>query len=331
MKQLLKNCATSIPDSNVNFELHKAVRQRMKNSLIEHIECCEQNFSTDLKDILNAAQQLDIERQFSPEFYFRLYELEQSLKNQNANRLMDAIMAVKTLLAMGVYNSSGYKISSILAEPWEVNYVEHLRSYDQLNIRGEKTLVLPIINTHELEYHKQQIELAMNMIRLHDPEVYSEIIEFVVDIKLFKGRVLRGDTSARTFGSMWIRVPEPEDDQVGYWIEHIVHEVSHLRLEAHFFLEPLVHNPITELKFKAPIRDDPRPMRGIFHACFVLARMTRVFRRLSIEGYDSRFRDRLQLCLLQLEVGIASVFHKDAQLSNNALLIRESFRPCLAS
>lgn len=103
-----------------------------------------------------------------------------------------------------------------------------------------------------------------------------KITEFVTHIKIFEGKVLRTDTSNISFGSMWLRVPEPEDDQVGYWIEHIVHEVSHLRLEAHFFLEKLVLNSGDEKIFRAPIRDDPRPMRGIFHTAFVLARMVRI-------------------------------------------------------
>lgn len=43
--------------------------------------------------------------------------------------------------------------------------------------------------------------------------------------------------------------------------------------------DPMILNDMKEL-YQAPIRLDPRPMFGIFHATFVLSRIVRVFRRI---------------------------------------------------
>jgi hypothetical protein len=55
-------------------------------------------------------------------------------------------------------------------------------------------------------------------------------------------------------------------------IQAIVHESAHLLLYAHSIEEPFVTNPI-DARYSSPLRSDPRPMDGVFHATFVTARM----------------------------------------------------------
>ncbi len=55
--------------------------------------------------------------------------------------------------------------------------------------------------------------------------------------------------------------------------ETLAHEVSHMLLFGMTVDEPLVLNPDEEL-FASPLREDLRPMDGIFHATYVSARMT---------------------------------------------------------
>ncbi|GHC64559.1 aKG-HExxH-type peptide beta-hydroxylase [Neogemmobacter tilapiae] len=55
-------------------------------------------------------------------------------------------------------------------------------------------------------------------------------------------------------------------------VEVLAHESAHSLLFGQTIEEPLVLNPDEEL-FTSPLRPDPRPMDGIFHATFVSARM----------------------------------------------------------
>jgi hypothetical protein len=58
-----------------------------------------------------------------------------------------------------------------------------------------------------------------------------------------------------------------------FWLmEAMVHESAHVLLFAWSKDEPLVLNPGTE-RFDSPLRDDQRPMDGLYHAVFVLARL----------------------------------------------------------
>lgn len=55
-------------------------------------------------------------------------------------------------------------------------------------------------------------------------------------------------------------------------VEAIAHECGHTVLFGHTIAEPLVLNPDEEL-YTSPLRSDPRPMDGIYHATWVSARM----------------------------------------------------------
>lgn len=52
----------------------------------------------------------------------------------------------------------------------------------------------------------------------------------------------------------------------------LVHEAAHQLLFAHAIEEPLVLNDINA-RYKSPLRKDARPMDGVYHATFVVARM----------------------------------------------------------
>lgn len=318
--------STSIPDEEGAKKLMCYISEKQKNNLLKLLKSCEKKLRYDLKDLAEFIQKIDCNRKLSPAFFLYTQELHEAIKSSSIDSIMDAVQRVSWLKLYGVYEQE-LRISSILSEFWEVSYVAKMRQYEQKNICGETTLVRPISN-EQLEFHKSNIHKAIALVAKADADIAHEVSIFLSSIKLFQGRVLRGQASGDTIGAIWLRIPDQHDDQVGYWIEHIVHEISHLRLHTMFFQEKFVLNPDDELKFRAPIRDDLRPMFGIFHGTFVLARMIRVFKKLSFKGYAARFRDRLQLCQLQFEIGLNSVYSKDAKLTENGKLIRESFKEC---
>jgi HEXXH motif-containing protein len=61
--------------------------------------------------------------------------------------------------------------------------------------------------------------------------------------------------------------------------DSLVHESAHLLLFGYAGDEMLVRNPLSE-RFASPLRSDPRPMIGVFHATFVCARLHYFYRRL---------------------------------------------------
>ncbi|MFC3087528.1 aKG-HExxH-type peptide beta-hydroxylase [Tabrizicola soli] len=62
--------------------------------------------------------------------------------------------------------------------------------------------------------------------------------------------------------------------------EVLVHEASHLLLFGFTTDEPLVLNPEAD-RYPSPLRRDPRPMDGIYHAAYVSARMALTMHRVA--------------------------------------------------
>jgi HEXXH motif-containing protein len=65
--------------------------------------------------------------------------------------------------------------------------------------------------------------------------------------------------------------------------EQLVHEVGHCHLFGITLGAPLVENPADE-RYESPLREDPRPMDGVVHAAYVLARMMYCLDRLIASG-----------------------------------------------
>ncbi len=79
-----------------------------------------------------------------------------------------------------------------------------------------------------------------------------------------------GASSFALWGAIFLNTDEHDD--AAEIAQALAHEAGHLLLFAEAVDGPLVENPESE-RFSSPLRHDPRPMDGIFHATFVTARM----------------------------------------------------------
>lgn len=142
-------------------------------------------------------------------------------------------------------------------------------------------------------------------------------------LKLFNGKAIRGATSASVFGAIYLRLPASDENMDIYFAEHIINETSHLHLDILLAFDQIVLNEDTE-KFQAPIRVDPRPMFGIFHATFVLSRMVRLFQRLLKDKFQPEYGQKLDMFKKQFYQGLETI-DKHAILTENGKKIKDSF------
>lgn len=119
-----------------------------------------------------------------------------------------------------------------------------------------------------------RLRSAWDLIAALDPAMGEELMTFVTNVYLFRGRTVVGLTSPRFHGAMFLSAAPGSDDPT-YYVEHLVHEGSHMRLNTLIAFDPLVRNGDVAA-FQAPIRQDKRPMLGVLHATFVLFRIVRV-------------------------------------------------------
>jgi hypothetical protein len=128
-----------------------------------------------------------------------------------------------------------------------------------------------------------QIQQAFALMDAGDPELAAEIRALLREIILATGAkdpkalTFDGASSFMLWGGILLNA-DRSDGAIGM-VQMLAHESAHNLLFGFSADESLVENPYDEL-FSSPLRLDPRPMDGIYHATFVTARMYRAVRRL---------------------------------------------------
>ena len=122
---------------------------------------------------------------------------------------------------------------------------------------------------------KARIEAALDLARRYAPQSYRLLTAITREIVPVRGRVRNGMTfdgcsSVERWGAILINVRIKRSDLV--LAETLVHESNHSYLFDLTNQDRLSENRFDE-RYKSPLRIDPRPIDGIFHACFVLAHM----------------------------------------------------------
>ena len=121
----------------------------------------------------------------------------------------------------------------------------------------------------------ERIRDALALIAEHAPRSHAEMDPVIAEIVLAQDPVGTSETelaacsSLERWGSMLINTDALESSLL--LAEAVMHEAAHSYLYGASPVEFHVRNPIGELH-KSPLRADPRPMDGIYHATFVLAR-----------------------------------------------------------
>jgi HEXXH motif-containing protein len=128
---------------------------------------------------------------------------------------------------------------------------------------------------------RRRVEAAMILLRQADETLATELRSLVLNI------LGATATGKRRFGSvssfmLWgtILIDIDLHPQMLDVFEALAHEGAHHLLFAVTQDKPLTDNPFED-RFRSPLRPDPRPMDGVFHATFVCARLHYAYRRLA--------------------------------------------------
>ena len=142
------------------------------------------------------------------------------------------------------------------------------------------------IDAEEARAFARLLEEGFALMRQGLPELHAELSGIVHEVLL--ARAPQGDAmefdgaSHYQFWGLLVLNPRHHRTPLAV-VEVLAHEASHALLFGLTVDEPLVLNPDEEL-FASPLRPDPRPMDGIYHATYVSARMCWAMEALAASG-----------------------------------------------
>ncbi len=127
----------------------------------------------------------------------------------------------------------------------------------------------------QTDEHRRRFCSALQRLKILLPELAGEVDALVREVILVVGDPtlgydFAGGSCYMLWGALFINGASHSDELS--MMEAIAHESAHSLLFGFTIDEPLIHNDAAE-RYASPLRDDPRPMDGIYHATFVCARM----------------------------------------------------------
>ncbi len=145
---------------------------------------------------------------------------------------------------------------------------------------------------------------ALNMLREVWPGIAAEIEQSVGCVSFFRGACAIGAADICINGALLFNENKIGNDTVKL-AEEIVHEASHVRLNTFLATKNFILNPWDKL-YRSPLRQDERPMFGIVHQVFVLARLREFYLRCT-QVIDSRYAKDVDATQSLLEDGFRVV------------------------
>lgn len=214
-----------------------------------------------------------------PEAFGAYYELVEEV---TSGRLEDAAKSI-ALIGSSFAPSSG--------SPWQVFTVgmpgsEGIDTAFKRRMGPNERPIFGPVPQSQAEEFQELLEDGLALLEKGMPEIHAEIRAIIRTVLLAQapdGSDIEFDGASHY--ELWGLVllnPKFHNSRLAV-AEVLAHECGHSLLFGMMGRELLVHNPYED-RFPSPLRPDPRPMDGIYHATFVSARMALAMEGLAASG-----------------------------------------------
>lgn len=258
-----------VPGSNDPIALDLAMRTALAESLTHIVSVAGSELDLTVADIDEILNEF-ISHRIKPGLFGRYYKLVLALENGDA----DQARALSNEIRLNARHHQEFEILTLT----DADLGPEKEIYTNV-INPDPKGTPWIVSPRSSHGFGPLVVNSIQVIEEADAELSTELFGLVTQIVGASG--FRGP-GARPFGSasslmLWglLLIDAERYGSVLEMIQGIVHKSAHLLLFAHSIYEPLVTNAIDE-RFISPLRSDPRPMDGVFHATFVTARLHRV-------------------------------------------------------
>jgi|GEM_PF-786876 hypothetical protein len=176
---------------------------------------------------------------------------------------------------------------------YKVMLNDHYETYKGKYAGRNSNITTPKLST---AYNTTKIiDNVMNKIKDIDSSHYDELITVIDRVVIIDSNGVNASSYLNMLGLFFLRTFNVEKEHWSRILEHTVHESAHNLLYNIWYQEPVIIDD--EGEFYTPFRLDYRPLSGVYHAMFVLARTIYAFnsliqnRLLSPENIKSHYNE----------------------------------------
>lgn len=258
-----------LPNGSQVDQFDQIMRDNLASSLSYLAEVTEGHLAIDAQQLEQALSRLRA-NEVLPEVFAAYHELVMEVQEGNLDQAQELIEYILT----NIQQDASFDII-----PFKDPADDARSSHYQKQIDTDPNMPFPVFPASEADFEKAKslIIESKSILQESCPELHDEI--FALLRRVMVGRGPSADEATYTFDgasafSLWgaIMLNAHTQKDVVDMIQTLAHESCHNLLFAYCIDDQLVENPDDEL-YASPLRVDPRPLDGIFHASFVLARM----------------------------------------------------------
>lgn len=266
---------THHPNHIQSERLKKLIQQNLISSLSYVLYICDDVIDKDTASkIIDFISRAKSERYSSGFLFYIIKEVSKAIENQSLQRIQQCFALIPQLkitkknkiiigrkdnLPDGLFDF----YSRINDDVYQFEYVD-----------------VEIENEHIIQ---ESLNEAFKLILDTDPELYMEINEIVDEFFIFgthkdNGNIIYSGSDFNKLGTVFIN-KETCNKDLYFLVDKIIHEAAHQVLLSIMITDKIVLNDDKE-RFPSPLRTGLRTMNGIYHAAFVLYRISFFFSKL---------------------------------------------------
>lgn len=256
------------PSETIVREFDQTTRDRLADSLTYLADVCSETIKLPQPKLDQALDSIRTQS-ILPETLAAYYELVDAIQNDDFDLAESLFQEILESEAAG----EALEVIPFLSPDTDRRSKRYL---NQIDTDPENPFnILPAIQ-EDFDRAKQLIDEALDLLKTESPALFEEIKALLKRIMLGSGptekglRTFHGASAPGLWGAIVLNAIEPKD--VVDMAQTLAHESCHNLLFGYCIDDRLVNNSDDE-RHSSPLRIDPRPLDGIYHATFVLARM----------------------------------------------------------
>ncbi len=305
--------------------LDKKIRIRLIESLEYIFDQCGDRLKISAENRSQLKKRINRNR-IHPGIFARYYDLVFSINAKNFNQAQKLIDEIISLSNRNVNFDIFPYSREVLSEDYERFPRLAFSAYSENNPMAP-------LNKQLFELQKANLIEAKQIISEYDLGINKEINELVSQIIVCKDnsnsdsvRVFAGASSLMIWGAIIVNVNQYKS--LYQLVEFLVHESTHCVLFGLSINNPLVLNAVDEL-YTSPLRSDPRPMDGIYHATIVCARIALFMRKWEASAIHSNLQSQWMSIQIQENIKAfkngSKTINQHGKLSEEGIEIIEKF------
>jgi HEXXH motif-containing protein len=267
------------PDGSKAAFLYARMIERLAKSVEEISQGCSPHIEFE-ESIARLPRRIRASSRVAPEIYCIYFDLLQAARRDDLDASARFLREMDSRIDAPL--PSFYRRWGALPESTARRYLTYL------NVDPTTQVNFNTLSLSKFEDARHLADDAFGVLERVAPDIAAEIRSLITEIVFVapnESNSFGGATSFFCWGALFLNADRHRT--LAAMIDGLAHESAHAHLFSLSLGDSFVENPDNELH-RSPLRRDPRPLDGIFHATYVSARMHYAQNRLIEGGLLSR-------------------------------------------